>query len=226
MPSFLEKSILIAAALGLSACGGGTGGTTQFVDPLEALENLGDLNATDDADAVLDTIARRGNEYTALIASNANPTPATTIQTTGSATFTGVAAVNSGTTTDAINLLGDAEIVVNFANDEFTGTLDAFFGTEGDRLDLYTGQIDVTDGVVGPNGPRANIGARYSGTLTGNGSTLAFDGIIFGNLQNDPLSATQLSSNPNAGSFDEAVVNGTRRPMLLGITAECTVGCP
>lgn len=141
--------------------------------------------------------------------------------TTGSASFSGVAALIAGPETNGALLIGDAFVRVNFdGQSNISGSIsnvggfgNVDFDDEGSgNVDRYSGTITLSDGSVGSGN---QLEVDYIGTLRGNGDTIVFDGNMTG----------VFSGNPNIravtmGEFGGALYNGEYYESFVGIIAE------
>ena len=141
--------------------------------------------------------------------------------TTGSASFSGVAELISGPKTNGALLFGDAFVRVNFDGQSNVsgsildigglGNVD-FNDDDSGNIDRYSGTIILSDGSVGSGN---QLEVDYIGTLRGNGDTIVFDGNMTGVFSGEfDIEAVTL------GSIEDASYNAIYYESLVAIVAE------
>lgn len=141
--------------------------------------------------------------------------------TTGSASFSGGAAIIAGTETNATILIGDADVNVNFNGaTDVSGSITNVAGLGGANLYIedsgslgsYSGNIALSNGFVGPNN---YLAVDYAGTLNGNGDRLVLNGTMDGYFLGNPeIRALQI--------YDSGygTLNGATSETVVGVIAE------
>lgn len=141
--------------------------------------------------------------------------------TTGSASFSGVAELIAGPETNGALLFGDAFVRVDFDDQSNVygsisdigglGNVD-FNDEDSGNIDRYSGTITLSDGSVGSGN---QLEVDYIGTLRGNGDTIVFDGNVTGVFSGEfDIEAVTL------GSIEDASYNGIYYESLVAIVAE------
>ena len=141
--------------------------------------------------------------------------------TTGSASFSGVAELISGPKTNGALLFGDAFVRVNFDGQSNVsgsildigglGNVD-FDDDDSGNIDRYSGTITLSDGSVGSGN---QLEVDYIGTLRGNGDTIVFDGNMTGGFSGDPNIRAVTMEESGGGLY-----NGEYYASFVGIIAE------
>lgn len=170
----------------------------------------GDTGGSDAAD-----YARRLSEAGALAdrVTNDQVTPDAGIPRAGSVTYEGYTAVNLEGSTDGA-LIGDTTLVADFADDGLSGRADNFIGTvAGGRTQDYAGSL-LIDGQVGLAG-RNSVTAEIGGRLTGDGTTIRVESLLFGGFTGADASGLAL-----AGPGATATVNGVRQAAGVAVAAQ------
>ena len=122
------------------------------------------------------------------------PTPTSTLPSTGSATYEGVALLN----TDRVSMAGATSLTANFASQTVSGSI---HDIEADGGGSLSGTINVGTGIIGPVAGVQRFTAPLSGTLSG--APLAATGPI---SVNGAMTGTFLQSDYRAIA---GVVTGT-----------------
>ena len=141
--------------------------------------------------------------------------------TTGSASFSGVAELIAGPETNGALLFGEAFVRVNFDDQSNVygsisdigglGNVD-FNDEDSGNIDRYSGTITLSDGSVGSGN---QLEVDYIGTLRGNGDTIVFDGNMTGGFSGDPNIRAVTMEESGGGLY-----NGEYYASFVGIIAE------
>lgn len=185
----MGRYFITAAMMGLCACGGGGGdGGGSGVDPRLARIDIYEAQK-------LRVLGDPGVGVMGMAT-----TPDASLPDTGTAVFTGSATIRVENPDAALVLFGDSTVTIGFDNGAVSGTMENFFGTNGnaDVVD-YTGTITVDGGTLDPG-----VTLDYAGALTASGEDLVFEGIMSGEFLGDPLGAL------SAADLEAGVIrNGT-----------------
>ncbi len=132
-----------------------------------------------------------------------NPTPPTSVPTSGSATFNGFTVgaggpINSNAAdgSSIYSLKGDAQIVANFATQSVTANLTNFTTSRSYSNSIQTSVPDLA-------GKATMSGNAYSGPISGGGLTGTINGNFYGSTAQETAGVWQASGGGNAwiGSF-------------------------
>ena len=186
----MGRYFILAALMGLSACGGGGGGDGggSGIDPRLARIDIYEAQKQ----RVL------GDPGAGVM--GMAPTPDASIPDTGTAVFTGSATIRVENPGAALVLFGDSTVTIGFDTATVSGTMDNFFGTNGNgNVVDFSGTITVDDGSVEPG-----VALDYAGALTASGEDLVFEGVMQGEFLGDPVGAI------SAADLEAGVIrNGT-----------------
>lgn len=142
-------------------------------------------------------------------------------KTTGSANFTGNALIVAGSEYDRTVLVGDANVRVNFDNQNaINGSITNVGGVAGANeyisgsgsIDQYSGSVNLNNGTIGSGN---QFSVDYTGTLRGNGDTINMDGTMYGNFFGNPNIRAL-----DARGLDPALVNGYYEYVGVRVVAE------
>lgn len=239
----IERTALRVAAVGavllLAGCGGsgatagagaassgcGCGSSTQVTaasDPVDYYNNVLVPGYNSYHDELY------GDTYTGATAM-ANTT---TMPTTGTATYTGYAAVagnydNAVTTQPNIVAVGTAELSADFGTGSLSGSATNFVGgpfgppdpktgnrTPTAKVQYYAGTVTVSNGCIGTANGCSNVtqpyqvSANYKGTLTGGGNTVAVSGQALGDFKGTSAQGVTLLTNTGTVTLNGAKVDG------------------
>ncbi len=197
MNAFVKFGAMTLACTTLVACGG-----TSYDDAL--------LERIEDGDRLVSRVS-------AMTASGSSVVD----NTTGSASFSGVAVIVAGPIDDGAALFGDALVRVNFngqsnvsgsiSNIGGVGNLNLDDEDSGD-IDRYSGSLTLSGGSVGSGN---QLEVDYAGTIRGNGDTIVFDGNMIGGFSGNPnIRAVTL------GDLGGALYNGVNYESFVTIVAE------
>ena len=200
----MARILVLIVLLFTAACGGGGGsddGTGPVRDP-----RLVRLDAYDAQK--LRVLGDPGNGIPGM-----SQSPACASPPLGRAVFTGFTNIRIEDPDAPLILFGDASVTVVFGDGTVGGTLDQFFGTngDGDVVD-YAGQIDIDGGDI-----TDGVSLDYGGVLTDADNTLVFDGTMEGTFLGDPVGAL------TAVDLEAAViVSGTPLDATVIVVGETT----
>lgn len=137
------------------------------------------------------------------------------IPDSGTAVFNGAATLTVETAPHVAVLVGDAEMILDFAQGPLTGRMDGFFGVGSDgALRNYTGALQIEAGTIGAGTANA-WGFDYGGALTAEGQTLALEGTVSGEFLGNPVAAIAGADFEPTITIDAAQIDG-----VLTIVAE------
>jgi hypothetical protein len=183
---------------GDAGAGGGTGGIIVAIDP-----RLGRLDIYESQK--IRVLGDAGAGVMGLPTSAVDALP-----DTGSASFAGFATLRVEGAVPLV-LSGDANLAVDFANQQISGQMGQFFGTNNSGAVVdYSGAVAITGGQVRPD-----LRLDYTGQLIAPGQVLRLDGALSGQFLGNPvaaLSAAELDAN--------VLQNGQTRPATMLVIME------
>lgn len=173
----MQTRTMIALLLLLCACGGGGGGGGgSGIDPRLARLDIYEAQK-------LRVLGDVGAGVPAM-----TPTAVENLPTAGALVFDGAATIRIEHATRPLVLSGDASMTMDFDTASATGTLDAFFGTNGaGQIVDYAGAIGLEGLTIGPD-PVLD----YAGALQAPGETLVFAGTMQGLYLGNPVGAVTV----------------------------------
>lgn len=125
---------------------------------------------------------------------------ASEIPITGSATYDGTALIALDSIVDGSELIGDAVITADFANDTVSGGMSDFYGTiNGGDVTAFAGELFIGKSEIDTSGGD-QITAKLDGALQGGSNTLNVNATLNGNfltdniITNEPPEAMSLES--------------------------------
>ena len=138
-------------------------------------------------------------------------TPEVALPTTGAVNFAGFTTIRVENPSQPLVLYGDTVVTIGFGGGAVTGTMNAFFGTNGTGTVVdYGGELLIDAGSINDG-----LTLDYGGALSEGGNTLVFDGTLTGLFLGDPLAAIS-ASDLEAGVF----YNGALLDATLVLVAE------
>ncbi len=168
-----HKTRAICLVFVLSGCGGGGGSGGSGIDPRLARLDIYEAQQ-------LRVLGNPGAGVMAMPITEASNVPAF-----GTLLFDGSATIRVEHAALPLVLYGDATISLNFDVGTSTGTLDNFFGNNGDGAVVnYAGEIGMESLTAGQD-----LGFAYAGALSATGENLVFDGTMQGTLLGNPIGA-------------------------------------
>ncbi|MEL6641870.1 MAG: hypothetical protein AAFP98_11250, partial [Pseudomonadota bacterium] len=191
-------------ACGLSACGG----TPLVFDDATPFGPVSD----DEVTGLSNSFDQLSSQVLSL-----SPTPSGGMDTTGRATFTGMAemTVSPTSTSDSMTLIGDAVLIANFETRAVTASMDNFAGVDmsgaAQRLD---GRLTMNDGSIGALTSNSLVGT-FQGTLAATDFVVVTNGQLDGTFRDTPTTALSFT-----GVDDTASINGEGAQLTLSGIAQ------
>ena len=192
-----------------------------------ALAGCGSSTATSDRDQ-FEALVARGEAISDRYAPPRLVTTPLNMPDTGSATYTGVAAVVVETPATMTVLAGEASIVAEFGTNTLSGSMTNFIGVSGPNVENppdavldgatpYAGTLAVTNGTIGSI-VASGVSADFAGSLTGGGNVIVMNGTMIGQFIGNPNPLgllMQSNDGTSTTTLNGAVVDGT-----AGLSAE------
>ena len=135
--------------------------------------------------------------------------------TTGNASFRGHTEIFIGATGDETDLIGKAQVDVDFGTNLIEGVLDEFVGSNSEgEFDKYAGTIALHSGFIGDVDPNDFI-VDYDGNLSGNGDDILIAGTIEGRFIGTPIRGLK-----GVDASPLVLLNGDSKVGFVGLVAE------